>query len=98
MQENGRFDVFEDYRLRVGEVTANSHPPAGGSVDEKRFDETAIGEGKVCTITEVMPAAKCSLAAQAAALPAHLGLDAGNAGLVDHVVFEGITIPASSCC
>jgi heme-degrading monooxygenase HmoA len=93
VQERGRFEVFEDYHLRVGEITADSHPPAGLSVDQKRFDETAISEAKVCTITEVMPADNASLTAQAAALPAHLGLDTGIAGLVDHVVFEGITIP-----
>ena len=93
VQEKGRFDIFEDYHLRVGDVTADSHPPADGSVDEKRFDETAVGEAKVCTITEVIPAEKSSLAAQATALPAHLGLDTGAAGLVDHAVFEGITIP-----
>src|SRR5450432_1001665 len=56
VQEKGRFDIFEDYHLRVGEVTADSHPPASGLVDERRFDETVIGTAKVCTITEVMPA------------------------------------------
>src|SRR5215470_9922268 len=25
-QEKGRFEIFADYRLRVGEVTADSHP------------------------------------------------------------------------
>ena len=93
VQEKGRFDVFEDYHLRVGEVTADSHPPASGLVDERRFDETVIGAAKVCTITEVMPAGNASLAGHAAALPAQLGLDIGMTGLVDHVVFEGITIP-----
>ncbi len=77
----------------MGEVTADSHPPENGSVEEKRFDETAVGEAKVCTITEVTPAEKTSLVGQAAALPAHLGLDTNTAGLVDHVVFEGITVP-----
>src|SRR5580704_14853826 len=29
VQEKGRFEVFQDYRLRVGEFTADSRPPAG---------------------------------------------------------------------
>ena len=93
VQEKGRFDIFEDYHLEVGEVTADSQPPTGGSVDEKRFDETVIATAKVCTITELMPAGKASLAGRAAALPKHLGLDTGMPGLLDHAVFEGITIP-----
>jgi len=93
VQEKGRFDVFLDYHLRVGEVTQDSHPPEGGTVDEKRFDETVIGQAKVCTITEIMPAAGSSLAGQVEALPAHLGLDPAAAGLVDQVVFKGITVP-----
>lgn len=93
VQEKGRFEVFEDYHLRVGEVTADSHPPAGGSVDEKRFDETAIGAAKACTITEVTPADKGSLAAQIQAFPAHLALDTDSDGLVDHEVFESIYNP-----
>src|SRR5215470_9901204 len=32
VQEKGRFEVFGDYHLRVGEVTADSHPPRGHSV------------------------------------------------------------------
>ena len=26
-QEQGRFEIFEDYRLRVGEITADTAPP-----------------------------------------------------------------------
>src|SRR5437773_10492111 len=43
VQEKGRFEVFQDYHLRVGEVTADSHPPKGLAVEEKRLDETEIG-------------------------------------------------------
>lgn len=91
VQERGRFEVFEDYHLRVGEVTADSHPPAGGAVDEKRFDETSVGTAKVCTITEVTPSEERSLTGQVEALPAHLGLDTGS--VVDHEVFESIYNP-----
>ena len=93
VQEKGRFEVFEDYHLRVGEITADSHPPEGASVGSSRFDDTEVAESKVCTITEVVPADKSFRPGLIAALPAHLGIDVGIPGLIDHVVFEGITMP-----
>ncbi len=93
VQEKGRSGVFDDYHLRVGEVTVDNRPPADGEVDEKRFDETVVGAAKICTITELVPAENNSLDGHAAALPAHLGLSCGIDGLVDHEVFESITHP-----
>jgi heme-degrading monooxygenase HmoA len=55
VQEKGRFEVFEDYHLRVGEITADSAPPDSIAVEETRLDETQIGDAKLCTITEVSP-------------------------------------------
>jgi heme-degrading monooxygenase HmoA len=93
VQEKGRSDVFKDYHLRVGEITADSHPPIGGAIDEKRFDETVIAQAKFCTITEVMPADDVALIGLGAELPAHLGLNFDSPGIIDHVAFKGITIP-----
>jgi heme-degrading monooxygenase HmoA len=93
VQGKSRFEVFRDYHLRVGEITADSHPPTGGVVDEKRFDETVNAPAKVCTITEVIPASDSASISLAAALSAHLGLDNHTPGLVDQVVYQGITIP-----
>jgi heme-degrading monooxygenase HmoA len=47
VQEKGRFEVFEDYHLRVGEITADTGPPKGIAVREQRFDATEIGKAKV---------------------------------------------------
>jgi len=52
VQEQGRGGVFQDYHLRVGEVTADSHPPSGFAVAPQRIDETEIGAAKIVTITE----------------------------------------------
>ena len=41
VQEKGRSEIFEDYRLRVGEVTDDTDPPRGLAVVQQRFDETA---------------------------------------------------------
>jgi heme-degrading monooxygenase HmoA len=93
VQEQGRFEIFESYHLRVGEIIADSHPPTGSTIDEKRFDETEVGEAKICTITEVTPATASAPVRSAAALSAHVGLAADMPGLVDHEVFESITHP-----
>jgi heme-degrading monooxygenase HmoA len=93
VQERGRFEVFEDYHLRVGEITNDSDPPKGLAVDETRFDATEIGKGKVVTVTELMPRKDSRLGANPDTLSAHLGLDAGAGGLIDHEAFESIYNP-----
>src|ERR1700745_200597 len=40
VQEKGRSKIFQDYHLRVGEVTVDTRPPPGLSVEQTRFDET----------------------------------------------------------
>src|SRR6266568_5952212 len=91
VQEKGRTQVFEDYRLRVGEVTADTRPPAGISVEQTRLDETQIGTAKAVTMTEMMPDPK-SVAAQG---PVSSGLELGHgtAGLVDQEIFTSIYTP-----
>src|ERR1700691_6089968 len=46
VQEKGRFDIFEDYHLRVGEFTANNEASGGQKLQELRFDETEISNAK----------------------------------------------------
>lgn len=55
VQEKGRFEVFQDYHLRVGEITADSQPLPGQKLREQRLDETEVGEAKAVTISEVSP-------------------------------------------
>ena len=90
-QEKGRFEIFEDYRLRVGEVVSDTEPPKGQTVREQRLDETEVGAAKVVTVSEV-PAKDGKPAS--ADLAADLGLHkAGNPDLVDHELFESIYNP-----
>jgi heme-degrading monooxygenase HmoA len=86
VQGKGRFQVFEDYHLRVGEITSDSAPPAGLRAESLRSDETEIGAAKFCTVTELPPAGD----ATAAMLQQP---DADAAGLLDHELFESITSP-----
>src|SRR5690242_3513475 len=55
VQEKGRFEVFRDYHLRVGEFTADSRPPPGQVLRQQRLDETEVGAAKYVTITELAP-------------------------------------------
>jgi heme-degrading monooxygenase HmoA len=56
-QEKGRAAIFADYRLRVGEITADTRRLAGEGLLQQRFDETATGAAKFVTITQWSPAA-----------------------------------------
>jgi heme-degrading monooxygenase HmoA len=89
-QEKGRFEIFDDYHLRVGDVTADTAPPKQAEVREQRFDETEIGAAKVVTFTEITPRQGVSLAERIEALPAQLGLDLKNPAVVAHDAWASI--------
>jgi heme-degrading monooxygenase HmoA len=91
-QEKGRLEIFADYRLRVGEITHDTQPPAGLTITESRRDETEVGNAKAATLTVLTPAGSDS-AANADTLPGRLGLGAEREGLVDVEVFESIYNP-----
>jgi heme-degrading monooxygenase HmoA len=93
VQEKGRFEIFADYRLCVGEITHDTQPPAGLTIAKSRLDETEVGNAKVATITELTPAAGSGGGAKADTLPGRLGLDARRDGLVDVEAFESIYSP-----
>jgi heme-degrading monooxygenase HmoA len=93
VQGQGRSGVFSDYHLRVCEVTADTHPPAGLQVVEQRLDTTEIGAAKALAITELSPAPDATFAAAPEQLISRVGLDPKAAGLVEHEVFESIYTP-----
>jgi heme-degrading monooxygenase HmoA len=89
-QVRGRFEIFADYHLRVGEIVTDSHPPAGLPVIEARFDETAVGTAKMVTVTELRGPE------EAPSRPSgEIGLPAG-AGLVSSEVFDSIYTPGTA--
>jgi heme-degrading monooxygenase HmoA len=92
VQSKGRFEIFADYHLRIGEITSDTDPPKGLNVVEQRFDETEVGAAKLVTFTEATPA-KNNTFARPDRLPAHLGLDLSSDGVADHDVFESIYNP-----
>jgi hypothetical protein len=91
IQGKGRREIFEDYHLRVGEITADTHIPEGQKLQEQHFDETIVGPSKVATISELADQDKKPASSD---LPADLKLPAiGASGVLDHDVFESITNP-----
>jgi heme-degrading monooxygenase HmoA len=93
VQEKGRFQIFQDYHLRVGDVIADTDPPKQAPIQPLRFDETEIGAAKVLTFTEITPRKGATFASQAELLPAHLGLDVTNGALAGHDVWASIYNP-----
>jgi heme-degrading monooxygenase HmoA len=92
VQEKGRREVFEDYHLRVGEITADNEVPKGQELRELRFDTTETGNAKVVTISELAPAKDGTPAS--ADLVADLGLPKSSTdGVIDQEVFESIYNP-----
>jgi len=89
-QERGRFEIFADYRLRVGEITADN--ALAGAPAQQRFDETQTGDAKAMTISVMAPRPDDE-PGNAGDLAAQLGLRAGTDGLVDHEAWESIYTP-----
>jgi heme-degrading monooxygenase HmoA len=93
VQEKGRYEIFEDYRLRVGDVIADTNPPPEAPIREQRLDETEVGNAKVVTFTEITPERGAAFAPQADLLPSLLGLDPHSGTIVERDVFASIYNP-----
>ncbi|MGK7062832.1 antibiotic biosynthesis monooxygenase family protein [Bradyrhizobium sp. 1050_B9_N1_2] len=50
VQQKGREEIFADYHLRVGQITADNQVPTGYALTEQRLDETEVGEGTAVTL------------------------------------------------
>jgi heme-degrading monooxygenase HmoA len=92
VQTRGRFRIFRDYHLRVGEVIADSDP-GHAPLARQRLDQTEVGAASEVTLTEITPAEGAAFATGADPLLAQLGLDPGRDGVVEHDVFASIYHP-----
>jgi len=91
IQEKGRTEIFEDYHLRVGEITADTHIPKGQKLQEQHFYETEVGLSKAVTISELASDNKKPASSD---LPADLNLPViGTSGVLDQEIFESIYNP-----
>jgi len=83
-QEKGRFEVFGDYHLRVGEL-------ANGSAG--RSDETETGMGTAVTLIDARRPAEWVKENSPEQVAASLGHRADAIGIVDWDVFEAVLTP-----
>jgi heme-degrading monooxygenase HmoA len=91
IQKKGRNEIFEDYHLRVGEITTDTHIPESQKLQEQRFDETVVGPAKAASITELADQDKKPASAD---LLADLNAPIiGTSGVLNQDVFESITNP-----
>jgi heme-degrading monooxygenase HmoA len=93
VQEKGRFEIFQDYHLRIGDVSSDTDPPSEAPIRQQRFDETEVGKAKVVTLTEITPHKGTTFGSQVDLLPAHVGLDLSHGGIIEHDVWASIYNP-----
>ena len=84
-QEKGRFEVFGDYHLRVGELE--------GHGSTSRADETEVGAGKVVVVIDAKRPADKVKDSPPEEIAESLGLQTDAAGLVAWDVFDAILTP-----
>jgi heme-degrading monooxygenase HmoA len=84
-QERGRFEIFGDYHLRVGELAET------GSAE--RADETEVGAGTVVTLIDAKRPAERVKDTAPEQLAASLGLRVDAPGLVAWDVFDAVLNP-----
>lgn len=96
VQERGRDEIFDDYHLRVGEVTQDSDATPGTQLPQQRFDETQTAAAKFVSLTEVTPRQRDG-GHSSAGLVERLAPPLGDAELVDFDAFESIYQPGKVC-
>lgn len=92
-QEKGRSAILRDYHLRVGEVTADTHIPAGYMLQDQRLDVTEVGEGTVVSLIDAKSSPAWVKATAPTDVARWLGLAPEAAGLAAWDVFDAVLTP-----
>jgi len=93
VQAKGRGGVLLDYHLRVGEVAADTRPPAGHALRTQRLDETEAGLGTAATLLDARLEPRWVREAGAANVAAALGLDVQARDLLAWDAFDAVLAP-----
>jgi heme-degrading monooxygenase HmoA len=97
VQVKGRDEVLADYHLRVGQLTSDTHLPAGQVLHEQRLDVTEVGEGSAVTLA-TLPHAYADTALQDSAadtVARALGLATDRPNLSSWDVFDEVLQPGN---
>jgi hypothetical protein len=93
VQERGRADIFLDYHLRIGELTADSRAPAGQPLRQQRLDETQAGDATTVTLIDAKRSPQWVAQSGAEDAARSLGLRPDASGLVAWDVFDAVLTP-----
>lgn len=93
VQEKGRFEVFRDYHLRVGQLTHDTRLPDGFTLQEQRLDETETGDATTVVLIDGKRDPQWVARTNANDVAQVLGLNADAAGLVAWDVFDAVLTP-----
>ena len=92
-QDKGRREILLDYHLRVGQITEDSHVPAGHELREQRLDETEVGIGTTVVMVDAQRPTDWVESAAPQDVARWLGHDALAEGLVAWDIFDAILTP-----
>ncbi|MDQ7981248.1 antibiotic biosynthesis monooxygenase [Paraburkholderia sp. SARCC-3016] len=93
VQEAARERVFADYRLRIGQVVADTRIPAGHTLQEQRLDVTETGAGKAVMLLDAKRSPEWVKQDGAEAVARSLGFDPRAPGLVAWDAFDALLTP-----
>jgi len=93
VQEKGRFEVFLDYHLRVGQLTHDTRLPAGHELHEQRLDATEAGEATTITLVDARQPSAWVKETRPEDVAEWLGLVRDASGLVAWDVFDAVLAP-----
>lgn len=90
VQAKGRDSVFQDYHLRVGQVTYDTAIPEGEALKEQRLDETEVGDSTTVVLIDGVRDADWVQNTAPAEIARFLQLDPAAQGLVSWDVFDAV--------
>jgi heme-degrading monooxygenase HmoA len=93
VQEKGRFQIFADYHLRVGQLTEDTRLPPGCELVEQRLDETQTGTATTVTLIDAKRGKDVGEHAAATDVAKWLGLDPAADGLDSWDLFDAVLTP-----
>jgi hypothetical protein len=87
--------VFSDYRLRIGQIVADTRVPEGHALSEQRLDATETGVGKAVTLLEAKRSPDWLKEAGAQGVAKSLGLDTDAYSLLAWDAFDALLEPGN---
>jgi heme-degrading monooxygenase HmoA len=95
VQEKGRFEVFHDYHLRVGQITRDTRLPEGQVLAEQRLDETETGAASTVVLIDGQRPAEWVKSVGPDEVAGWLGLRKDAPGLVAWDVLDAVLAPGA---